>query len=150
MTGTVQAGRLAPAGRPEVAAPLRAVEGWRAEPDGDRINLTAQVRVRRDDPSLRGHFPDLTVFPGVFIIETMCQAMAQAFAEPGTPPPVLAGIRSVRFLAPLLDGDELTLRLAVTPNADGGWSVRAEGCGRDGSRTARLRAEFRPGEAGHA
>jgi 3-hydroxyacyl-[acyl-carrier-protein] dehydratase len=135
---------------PAFAAPLSAVDSWHAERDGDAVTLTARVAVRGDEPNLRGHFPGLAVFPGVFVIETLCQAMAHAFGTGTGRPPVLREVRSVRFLAPLLDGDELTLRASVIPGAGGGWSVRATGTRRDGTTAARIRAEFDPGTVGDA
>ncbi|MGH3994886.1 MAG: 3-hydroxyacyl-ACP dehydratase FabZ family protein, partial [Pseudonocardiaceae bacterium] len=117
---------------PAGAAPLRAVDWWRASVDGDALTITARVAVRGDDPNLRGHFPGLAVYPGIFVIETLCQAMACALG--GTPPPELRGIRSVRFLAPLLDGDELTLEIAGTRPPDGGWDVVATGLRSDGTK----------------
>jgi 3-hydroxyacyl-[acyl-carrier-protein] dehydratase len=134
-------------GAVEVAAPLRAVEQWRCEPDGDSVRLTARVGVRGDDPNLRGHFPGLPIFPGIFVIESLCQAMAQAFGAQSGRPPALRTLRSARFLAPLLDGDELTLRVTVTPAAGGGWSAKAEGTRRDGTVAARIRADFVAGQA---
>ncbi|MFF5207134.1 FabA/FabZ family ACP-dehydratase [Streptosporangium sp. NPDC000396] len=153
MTRTVEAGWTTVPGVPSVAAPLRAVDLWRSERAGDKLTMTVRVGVRGDDPNLRGHFPGLAVFPGVFVIETLCQAMAFA-VPPGTAvspaPPVLRSVRSVRFLAPLLDGDELTLRIVASPRPEGGWAVTAEGSRRDGTTTARIRADFDPGEAAHA
>jgi 3-hydroxyacyl-[acyl-carrier-protein] dehydratase len=149
VTHTVEAGWTATPDLPGVAAPMRAVDAWRREPSGDTLRLTARVGVRGDDPNLRGHFPGLAVLPGVFVIEALCQAMAQATArttaqacEKDARPPVLRTLRSVRFLAPLLDGDELTLRIVAVPRAGDGWSVRATGTRRDGTITARIRADF--------
>lgn len=149
MTPVSTAGWNTTPGVVAVAAPLRAVENWRCEPDGDHTLLTVRVGVHGDDPNLRGHFPGLTVFPGIFVIEALCQAMAYAFGSGTSRPPVLKAIRSVRFLATLLDGDELTLRIRVRP-VEGGWSVRAEGSRLDGTTTARIRADFVPGEASDA
>lgn len=149
MTRAVEIG-WAPAPPPPAAAPLRAVETWYVERDGDRLRIGARVAVRGDEPNLRGHFPGLPVFPGVFVIEAVCQAVAHALGTPGTRPPVLRAVRSVRFLAPLLDGDELTLELTVTPDDETGWSVRGTGRRLDGTVAAKVRADFDPGEAAGA
>ncbi len=130
-----------------MAAPLRAVDSWRSEWVGERLTVTARVGVRGDDPNLRGHFPDIAVFPGVFVIEALEQAIALAVG--GRRPPALRTVRSVRFLAPLLDGDELTLDITATP-VDGGWDVRAQGTRLDGTVSARIRADFDAGEAADA
>jgi 3-hydroxyacyl-[acyl-carrier-protein] dehydratase len=144
-----EAGWVRTPGVVDVAAPLRAVEQWCCEPDGNSVRLTARVGVHGDDPNLRGHFPGLPIFPGIFVIESLCQAMAQAFGRDGGQPPVLRNLRSVRFLAPLLDGDELTLRITVTP-ATGGWSTKSEGTRLDGTVAARIRADFIAGQAADA
>jgi 3-hydroxymyristoyl/3-hydroxydecanoyl-(acyl carrier protein) dehydratase len=131
-----------------VAAPLRAVDHWRCEPDGDVLRMTARVSVRGDDPNLLGHFPGLAVFPGIFVIETLCQAVAIAVSTQGSAPPVvLRVVRSVRFLAPLLDGDQLSLDIVARPGEDGTWDVTAKGTRTDGTATAKIRAEFGPGTA---
>ena len=146
MSRAVEAGWVRTPAVVEVAAPLRAVEQWRREPAGDSVRLTARVGVHGDDPNLRGHFPGLPIFPGVFVIESLCQAMAQAFGEQADQAPVLRTLRSVRFLAPLLDGDELTLQITATPATDG-WSTKAEGTRSDGTVAARIRADFTTGGA---
>lgn len=125
------------------AAPLRAVDTWNSAREGERLSLTVKVGVRGNDPNLRGHFPGLAIFPGVFVIESLCQAIALAL--PGTP--ALRSVRSVRFLAPLLHGDRLTLDVTATPDSDG-WDVNAIGVRRDGTRAARIRASFGPAESG--
>jgi 3-hydroxyacyl-[acyl-carrier-protein] dehydratase len=142
--------RWAAAPPPPGAAPLRAVETWCTERDGDRLRVGARVAVHGDEPNLRGHFPGLPVFPGVFVIEAVCQAMAHALGADSARPPVLRAVRSIRFLAPLLDGDELTLELSVTPRDAGGWSVRGTGRRLDGTVAAKVRADFDPGEAAGA
>ena len=144
-SGTAEANWTEAAALP-VAAPLRAVERWHREPDGEKTRLTGRVRVDGDEPNLRGHFPGLAIFPGIFILESLCQLMAEAFGSTDAPPPALRSLRAVRFLAPLFDGDELTLRVEVTPG-DGGWSAKAVGSRSDGTVAARIRAEFVPGEA---
>lgn len=150
MSRTAEAGWVRTPDTVGVGAPLRAVEQWQCEPDGDTMLLTARVRVRGDDPNLRGHFPGLPIFPGIFVIESLCQAMAHAFGWQGEDGPVLRTLRSVRFLAPLLDGDELSLRVTVTPAAGGGWSAKAVGTRLDGTVAARIRADFAAGQASDA
>jgi 3-hydroxyacyl-[acyl-carrier-protein] dehydratase len=130
---------------PPVAAPLSAVDSWHAETGDDSLTITARVGVRGDDPNLKGHFPGLAVFPGVFVIEMLCQVMTLAF--PGDRLELRA-VRSVRFVAPLLDGDELTLVITTVRLPGGGWKATAIGTGRAGTTTARLTADFGAGEAG--
>lgn len=146
MTATVdhpvEDGWSAVAAVPPVAAPLRAVDFVRFHTDGDRLSLTARVAVRGDDPNLLGHFPGLAVFPGIFIIEALAQAMALTAPPEAVRPPTLRCVRSVRFVAPLLDGDELTLNVTADARPEGGWDVTAKGLRADGSSAARIKAEF--------
>jgi 3-hydroxyacyl-[acyl-carrier-protein] dehydratase len=150
-TATAAGWVRAPAG-PATAAPLRAVDEWRASRSGGTLTITARVGVRAQD--LRGHFPGLPIFAGVFIIEAVGQALALATA-PGQPP-ALRAVRSVRFLAPALAGDELTLDLEALAAAEGGWDVKATATRADGTVAARMRASFGPsagpsaGEAANA
>jgi 3-hydroxyacyl-[acyl-carrier-protein] dehydratase len=149
VTRTVEAEWIAAADPPAAAAPLRAVDVWRSEWAGDHLVMTVRVGVHGDDPNLKGHFPGLAVLPGVFVIEAVCQAMALADPTGAAVPPRLRVLRSVRFLSPLLDGDELTLEITAWPRPRG-WEVRAEGSRRDGTTTARIRADFDRGEVAHA
>ncbi|WP_307962267.1 hypothetical protein [Salinispora arenicola] len=103
----------------------------------------------RGRPRPGGTSPRLAVLPGVFVIEAAGQALALAVDRAGGAPTVLRRLRSVRFLAPFLDGDELTLRLTTTPQPTG-WLVRGEGVRADGVVAARLRAEFGAQEQAHA
>ncbi len=130
---------------PGIAAPLRAVDTWHAEQAAAGLTISARVTVRGDDPNLRGHFPGLPIYPGVFIIETICQAMALAIATPLA----LRSVRSVRFLAPALGGDTLTVAIAASPRQATAWDVTAEAVRGDGTVAARVRADFESRGAGH-
>ena len=127
-----------------VASPLRDADVVRQ--DSTRAAFGVRVPVRGDDPYLRGHFPGLAVLPGVFVVEALCRAMA---GGGGDRPPELAELRSVRFLAPLLDGDTLTLEVRAD-ESPGGWDVRAVAHRADGTTTAKLRAFFVAAGAGDA
>jgi 3-hydroxyacyl-[acyl-carrier-protein] dehydratase len=132
---------------PESAAPLRAVDQWHAVRSPSGLTITARVAVRADDPNLRGHFPGLPIFPGVFIIETVCQAMTLAGAGGPRGRLVLRAVRSARFLAPAVAGDELVVDISAARSAEGEWDVRAEASRGDGSAAARIRAVFATAEA---
>jgi len=140
------------------AVPMRVVDTWRAEPTGTGLAITARLRVDGDDPNLRGHFPGFPVLPGVFMVETLCQTMAQVTG----PSTRLRRLHSVRFLAPLLAGDELTLDIDAVAVPDSGereerseaeprsrerkagsvWRVTAQGSRSDGTRAVSLKADF--------
>jgi 3-hydroxyacyl-[acyl-carrier-protein] dehydratase len=102
----------------------------------------ARQAVTLDDPYLHGHFPGWTVYPGVFTIEAVRQAAATALGTRADRAQ-FRELRSVRFLAPLLAGDELAIRaeLRQLPD-DGGFDVRAVVTRRDGVVAARLRGRL--------
>lgn len=124
----------------EYAAPLRAVDHLQA---GSGEHVVARVYIDPEHPILRGHFPGLPLYPGVFIIETLCQAMAEAFQGR----PRLRTVHSLRLTAALHGKDELTLDIRVKPE-DGGWTTHAVGHRRDGTAVATVRATFGPPGAG--
>jgi 3-hydroxyacyl-[acyl-carrier-protein] dehydratase len=142
MTPSTGSGWIKAPAVPAMAAPLRAVDVWRPGRADGELALTARVSVRGDDPNLRGHFPGLPIFPGVFVLEALTQAMALAAAQARAGRPVLRAVRSVRFLAPLLDGDELTLNVTASPLPGGGLDVAAKASRADGTLSAKVRADF--------
>lgn len=125
------------------AAPLPAVDQLRVAPRDGGWTITARVAVDPRNPNLVGHFPGQPIYPGVFVVETLCQAMAQAV--PGAPR--LRTVTSIRFLAALLGGDEMTLTLDVQPTTPPapGWAVRGTARRNDDTVTAQLRAVFDAG-----
>jgi 3-hydroxyacyl-[acyl-carrier-protein] dehydratase len=120
------------------AAPLVALARFRTENNGLRI--VARMPVDPADAHLAGHFPGMPIYPGVFVIETLAQAMAAAV--PGRPR--LRSVVSARFQAALLGGDELELTADLTATTDG-WNVKAVGRRRDGLVSTTLRATFDAG-----
>jgi 3-hydroxyacyl-[acyl-carrier-protein] dehydratase len=123
------------------AAPIRAVDAWCCRYTRGGRTVAARLRVDPDEANLRGHFPGFPVLPGVFIVEALCQAVALSAGD--APVPRLCAVESVRFLAPLLGGDELTLDIDVPDRAaDPGLPVTAEARRGDGTRAARIRARF--------
>ncbi len=129
------------------AAPLAAVHQWSCAqatpvPSGTAWEASVRTRVDGRHPALRGHFPGLVVLPGVYVLEALGQLVALVAGEPGAPGLGLLTLRSVRFAAPLLDGDELGLDATGRPLPHGGWDVRATARRADGTVTARLHAEF--------
>jgi 3-hydroxyacyl-[acyl-carrier-protein] dehydratase len=148
VTGTVPAARTgwaAGAVTPAGAAPLRAMDGVVAEFDGEVLRMAVRVGVRAGE--LGGHFPGLPIYPGVFVIETLTQAMADATWRLTGGRTELRVLRSARFTAPLLDGDELSLAVRAIRRAGGGWDVTAKGTRADGTTASSIRAEFASGQA---
>src|SRR5213078_4263306 len=116
-------------------APLRAVDDVRVGTADDRFVVRASKRIDARDPYMEGHFPSLVIYPGVFILETVRQAVALAVGGPVE----IAGLRSVRFLAPLFGDDTLSVEATVRPGSGAGLEVDARCHRGDGSLAARLR-----------
>ncbi|MET8351533.1 MULTISPECIES: hypothetical protein [unclassified Micromonospora] len=127
------------------AAPLPAIR-WVEVSAGPRggISLRAGTTVDPADVYLGGHFPELTVYPGVFTLETIGQAVTAAVGYCAGRLPQLHRLRSARFLAPLLAGDTLTVEASVGPVAeDQSFEVAARCVRGDGVRAATVRAVYR-------
>ena len=103
MTASVTALPDDPRPTPQNAAPLRALDSVAAELElrgGLRVRATKRVTVT--DPYLGGHFPELTVYPGVFTLESVGQAVSAAIGPRSGRPAVLCVLRSARFLVDLM------------------------------------------------
>ena len=122
MTLTVSAEASAAMGTPAaamvstVAAPLRAVDRMRVSGDlHDGLTVWAAKTVTATDPYLVGHFPGLTVYPGIFTLESVCQVVAAALRTRTSRAAEMDLLRSARFVSPLLDGDELLVEAHIGP-----------------------------------
>jgi len=125
------------------AAPLLAVDEVRAARREGTLRLRATKRVTASDPYMAAHFPTLTVFPGVFIVETVRQAVVLALGAEADGLEILQ-LRSARFLAPMLAGDLMTLEAAVEERDGGRYQVNATCWRDDGVTTAKVRLEMGP------
>jgi 3-hydroxyacyl-[acyl-carrier-protein] dehydratase len=116
----------------------------------DAVSATevlATKLIRQDDAYLPGHYPDFTIFPGVFVIESVLQAV-RGMVEQRWPASTgleleLTQLRSVRFTAPLLAGDTLRLRCLCNHLDNGLLRVQADCRTGDGAKAARLTADLR-------
>ncbi|MBP0455074.1 hypothetical protein J5Y04_36985 [Kitasatospora sp. RG8] len=93
-----------------------------------------------DHPVFAGHYPRFPLLPGVFLVDAVHRAVLRHAAERGLAAPRLAEVGSVRFAAPVLPGDTLTVECTVTA-VDGGWAVRA-GCRTGRGKTATMRLRY--------
>jgi 3-hydroxyacyl-[acyl-carrier-protein] dehydratase len=119
-------------------APLRAVADIRVATAGDRVLVHASKRIDAGDPYMEGHFPSLVIYPGVFIVETVRQAVALALGSPAD----IVRLMSIRFLAPLFADDTLTLEATVRIGPGGRLAADAQCQRGDGRQAARLRLEM--------
>jgi 3-hydroxyacyl-[acyl-carrier-protein] dehydratase len=105
--------------RPTCATPLEAFDRAWSERDGGCTMVRATLEVGLDSPYLTAHFPDFTIYPGVFLLETAIQAVA---AELGLGAAAAAGVthvRSMRFVAPFVLGDTIEMEAVVSARDDG-------------------------------
>ncbi len=127
---------MTPLSPPRVAVPLPAL----TEVDVVSANEVVGVkRIEATDPYLSGHYPGFPIYPGVFVVESARQAVAELVKSlRGKDFTVdLAGVPSVRFTAPLLPGDVLRVHARCEVDADTVTaSVRCTG--RDGQPVAQL------------
>ena len=137
------------------AAPLIALDDLSVtRADGGLITISAAKKVSAADPYLEGHFPGGAIYPGVFILESLRQALIAAVGSAGGPLPRVTRIRSLRFLTPLADGDQLRMEITVRTGpghlpgtVPGRLSFLATArCARgDGTPAATLKVEFEYG-----
>ena len=93
--------RLGPALAKTFAAPV-AEAGWQRS---DRLETTLEIPA--DHAAFPGHFPGRPVLPGVVLLELVIEAAAPMLQ----PTEQVAGLPWVKFLAPLLPGDRVLIRL---------------------------------------
>ncbi len=116
----------------------------------ETLTLTASTTIGENDAHLRAHFPGFAIFPGVFILEALRQAVAVAL--PGDTPNLvdIASVRSLRFLAPLRPGDHMRLKATLRPLAGGGWLADARVFRDLDTLAARLVVAFDAGDVAEA
>ena len=73
------------------------------------MNFEVRCAIRGDHPSLPGHFPGEPIVPGVVILDEIAAALHEVYADAR-----LAGIRAVKFLAPLKPDQKFTIVLSTT------------------------------------
>lgn len=129
------------------AMPLSATDSVTSSEQDGHIRVVARKKIVATDPYLAGHFPGRLVYPGIFVIETVRQAVVAAFCERAgggdVRLPDIIGIHSVRFVGALHEGDELHVEAEVRgPGSDGVLAVEAR-CRRNGAEdVARLSMEL--------
>jgi 3-hydroxyacyl-[acyl-carrier-protein] dehydratase len=80
-------------------------------------SITTSLEIQEAAPFFAGHFPGCPIFPGVFQLEAVLQATSEFVRlRLGDSHRVrLSAIKSVRFTAPVLPGDSLTVTCRFPP-----------------------------------
>jgi len=131
---------------PPFAAPLPAVDRV-IRIDDAGTHLLATKLVVGSDPYMAGHFPDLTLYPAVFLVETVRQAVAAA-AVPSCEFPEVRAVRSARLLAPMLGGTELSVEIRIGERVGSApFEVTARCMRSEGVRVASLTLLLADGDA---
>ncbi len=94
--------------------------------------IVAVKNVTFNEPHFLGHFPDLPLMPGVFIIEAMAQAGAlMVTSAPNFNPEdklvYFMSIDGAKFRKPVIPGDVLELHVKAVQNRGAVWKLSAIG-----------------------
>lgn len=124
------------------AAPLDAVDTVSVL---SGTEVVAAKTIRADDPYLEGHYPDLTVYPGVFLVESVIEAVRHLVRETRGPRTAAepAVLKSVRFTTALRPGDTLGVHCDCLPGEDEGVLTVTAKCTSGDTQAARMTIEFR-------
>lgn len=81
------------------------------------MNLIRQNKITRwtvplDHPAFAGHFPGMPILPGVVLLDTALQTIAQSSGITLD----RCEISSIKFLSPVTPGDELEIQHVVSAN----------------------------------
>ena len=93
--------------------------------------LVALKNVSANEPFFPGHFPEHPVMPGVMILEVMAQATGilalRTLDEAPSKDSIyyFVGIDGARFRAPVIPGDQLTVRVDIVRHKRGIWKVNS-------------------------
>jgi 3-hydroxyacyl-[acyl-carrier-protein] dehydratase len=74
-----------------------------------RRSHVATLRIRASHPALPGHFPNRPIVPGVVLLDHVAASAAAWLGHPLS----VAGIKQVKFLAPLLPAQEAAAELTL-------------------------------------
>lgn len=102
----------------------------------DATGIEMSFAVHPTAPVFTGHYPHFPLLPGVFTLDAVHQAVLRHAGDDLR----LTDIRSVRFQAPVLPGDTLTVEAAVK-EVDGARDVRAT-CRTERGKSATLRLRY--------
>lgn len=91
------------------------------------VRLLAVKNVTYNEPFFQGHFPHVSIFPGVFILEALAQATGLLASQTDEKlgkgmTYYLAGIDNARFKRPVAPGDRLMLEVTYVRSKRNIWT----------------------------
>ncbi|MFE7466154.1 3-hydroxyacyl-ACP dehydratase FabZ family protein [Streptomyces sp. NPDC057499] len=106
--------------------------------------ITATKMIHTEEPYLEGHYPDFTIYPGVFIMESVNQTVDAYVARVLGADRIadLVAVMSARFTSPVLPGDTLQVSCQVAVQGDD-LAVEANCRTAAGAAAARLKLMYR-------
>ncbi|MBO8184015.1 hypothetical protein [Streptomyces spirodelae] len=157
-------------GHRSYARPLEGADRITARAEADELLIEADKVVRSTDPYLAGHFPQVTLYPAIFLLDGIRQAVGAelhrapslaAHLGPGSPdePDTREGpdrrpdgpgddwlelgtLDSARVLNPMLEGDELRLLIRVSADRPGALRAALDCRRADGAQVAKMTVEL--------
>ncbi len=107
----------------------------------DAQGISVRRRLRAEEIFFRGHYPHQAIFPGIFILEAVVQAVKR-FAASLSAEAKLETVQTLRFRSPLGPGDEFEVHCACGPlDPDGRFIVKAK-CRSGANPVAEAKAQF--------
>lgn len=101
------------------------------------VKVTAIKAISYAESCFQGHFPSVSMYPGVLLVEIMAQAACfatypffpkGAFTSPGAGQDqfscALVGVDNARFRRPVTPGDLLEVEIEVTKHRGGLWGFK--------------------------
>ncbi|MBB5940169.1 3-hydroxyacyl-ACP dehydratase FabZ family protein [Streptomyces zagrosensis] len=124
------------------ASPIAAIDTVTVLSDSE---VVAVKLIRADDPYLEGHYPEMTIYPGAFLIETAYQAVIHLVQKTRGPEAnaELSGLDSVRFTTALRPGDELRVHCECRPGDEPGTLAVIAHCTTGDAKAALLKMRYR-------
>ena len=96
----------------------------------DGVSCTALKNVSAGEIHFLGHFPEMSIFPGVLITEAMAQtagiAIFSLFDDPKEGIMFFAGMDKVKFKKPVVPGDQLIIKAEKIKQKMNFWVFKAE------------------------
>ncbi|WP_030789150.1 hypothetical protein [Streptomyces sp. NRRL S-920] len=147
-------------GRRGYARPLDGTDRITARAEADELLIEAAKVVRSTDPYLAGHFPEVTLYPAIFLLDGIRQAVGAelhrspaltAHLGPDGPDGTdsaegewleLGSLDSARVLRPMLEGDELRLLIRVSAGRPGALRAALDCRRGDGEQVAKMTVEL--------